>query len=376
MTNNKSDVIIIGAGIMGCSTAYYLAKRGVSVTVLEAKEVAAGASGANGSGTRENCRDSRERPLATLAMHKIWPNLSDELEEDIEFVRAGNLTMGKTDEHEAILKKLVEDNVAGGVNMRMVYGKDVFEIHPGAAPDVTCGAFAPTDGHANPMKTTLAFYMKAKRLGARFIMGERVLGLKKYRGAVRQVIAEHGVYEADRVILCANLHSREIMRTVGLDIPMLAINTEACITEPLPHLTDTVFSGCGWFFYGSQQHNGAFIFGGDSTYELYDANYELPMNLSFSASRINRFLLDFVPALKGVKVIRTWSALLDMSWDNLPTISEVEEVPGLFLACGFTGHGFGIGPAVGYVLSQMAVGEETAVDLSPLRYDRFRKPSH
>lgn len=361
---------------MGCSAAYYLAKRGVKVTVLEAKEVAAGASGANGSGARENCRKPEERSLAKLALRQLWPNMSDELGQDIQFVRKGNLTMGKTDEHEKILRDLVEENVAAGVNMRMVYGKDVFEIHPGAAPDVICGAFAPDDGHANPMRTTLSFYMRAKQLGARFIMGERVIGLKKYQGRIRQVIAEHGVYEADCVILCANLNSRDIMRTVGIDVPMLAINTEACITEPLPKLTDSVFSGCGWFFYGSQQANGAFIFGGDSSYELYDANYKLPMTLSFSAPRINRFLLDFVPALKGVKIIRTWSALLDMSWDGLPTISYVEEVPGLILACGFTGHGFGIGPAVGYTLAEMAVGEETTADISGLRYDRFRIPSH
>ena len=131
--------------------------------------------------------------------------------------------------------------------------------------------------------------------------------------------------------------------------------------------------GC---FYAQQQVNGTWLIGGDSNYEIYDATYPKEVTFSFSAPRIARFFLEYMPTLKGVKVIRSWSGLLDMCWDGCPVISKVEEVPGLYLGCAFTGHGFGVGPAAGYVLAQMAKGEEPAVDLSGLRYDRFRLPSH
>ena len=118
------------------------------------------------------------------------------------------------------------------------------------------------------------------------------------------------------------------------------------------------------------------MIGGDSNYEIYDATYPREVTFSFSAPRIARFFLEYMPTLKGVKVIRSWSGQLDMCWDGSPVISPVEEVEGLYVGCAFTGHGFGIGPAAGYVLAQMAVGETPAADLSGLRYDRFRLPSH
>ncbi len=101
------------------------------------------------------------------------------------------------------------------------------------------------------------------------------------------------------------------------------------------------------------------VIGGDSNYEIYDATYPREVTFSFSAPRIARFFLEYMPTLKGVKVIRSWSGQLDMCWDGSPVISPVEEVEGLYVGCAFT-----------------AVGEAPAADLSGLRYDRFRLPSH
>ena len=157
---------------------------------------------------------------------------------------------------------------------------------------------------------------------------------------------------------------------------MLPQLTEAFITEPIPPTTEKFISAADGCFYAQQQVNGTWLIGGDSNYEIYDATYPKEVTFSFSAPRIARFFLEYMPTLKGVKVIRSWSGLLDMCWDGCPVISKVEEVPGLYLGCAFTGHGFGVGPAAGYVLAQMAKGEEPAVDLSGLRYDRFRLPSH
>lgn len=141
-------------------------------------------------------------------------------------------------------------------------------------------------------------------------------------------------------------------------------------------MTDKFISAADGCFYAQQQRNGTWVIGGDSNYEIYDATYPREVTFSFSAPRIARFFLEYMPTLKGVKVIRSWSGQLDMCWDGSPVISPVEEVEGLYVGCAFTGHGFGIGPAAGYVLAQMAVGEAPAADLSGLRYDRFRLPSH
>ena len=122
-------------------------------------------------------------------------------------------------------------------------------------------------------------------------------------------------------------------------------------------MTDKFISAADGCFYAQQQRNGTWVIGGDSNYEIYDATYPREVTFSFSAPRIARFFLEYMPTLKGVKVIRSWSGQLDMCWDGSPVISPVEEVEGLYVGCAFTGHGFGIGPAAGYVLAQMAVGE-------------------
>ena len=332
-----SDVIVIGGGVVGCSAAYYLSKAGLKVTVLERGEIAIGASGRNGTGARQSGRDPRELPLAMFGVRNIWPTLGEELGEDIEYVQNGNIRMGKT---ERDLK------------------------------------WCPTDGHANPMRTTLSLYKKARELGAQFIINIKVLKLEKVAGKIRRVYTDDGVFEADRVILCAGFGSRKILRTVGLDIPMLPQFTEAFITEPLPHITEKYLCAAGVSFYAQQQLNGTFLVGGDINYELYDCVYPKEVTFSYYAPQVARQFLEYMPTLAGAKIIRTWSGLLDMSCDDVATISPVEEVPGLYIGCGFSGHGFGIGPAAGYVLAQMAMDEEPAADVSALRYDRFRHPDH
>jgi len=314
--------------------------------------------------------------LAMFGVKHIWPTLGEELGEDIEYIQNGNMRLGKTEKDREALEELVRQNSSLGLDVRMVYGQDIRELIPDVSPEVQYATYCPTDGHANPMRTTLALYKRARELGAQFITNIKVLKLEKVAGRIRRVHTDDGIYEADSVILCAGFGSRKIMRTVGLDVPMLPQLTEAFVTEPIPAVTDKFISAADGCFYAQQQRNGTWVIGGDSNYEIYDATYPREVTFSFSAPRIARFFLEYMPTLKGVKVIRSWSGQLDMCWDGSPVISPVEEVEGLYVGCAFTGHGFGIGPAAGYVLAQMAVGEAPAADLSGLRYDRFRLPSH
>lgn len=372
-----SDVIVIGGGVVGCSAAYYLSKAGLKVTVLERGEIAIGASGRNGTGARQSGRDPRELPLAMFGVRNIWPTLGEELGEDIEYVQNGNIRMGKTERDLKLLEEFYYTNRDLGLGISLLTDhKDIKELVPMVADDVQFATWCPTDGHANPMRTTLSLYKKARELGAQFIINIKVLKLEKVAGKIRRVYTDDGVFEADRVILCAGFGSRKILRTVGLDIPMLPQFTEAFITEPLPHITEKYLCAAGVSFYAQQQLNGTFLVGGDINYELYDCVYPKEVTFSYYAPQVARQFLEYMPTLAGAKIIRTWSGLLDMSCDDVATISPVEEVPGLYIGCGFSGHGFGIGPAAGYVLAQMAMDEEPAADVSALRYDRFRHPDH
>lgn len=374
--NNTADVIIIGGGVVGCAAAYYLAKAGHSnVIVLEAtKSIGHGGSSRNGGGVRQSGRDVRELPYAMYGIKHLWPTLSEELGVDVEYTQKGNLRLGKTEAHLKKLKTLADNAQSVGLDVRMVDAKEVQEICPYLSKDIIGASWCPTDGHANPLTTTLGYYKRALEMGVRFYTDAPVAELRKVRGKVRQVVIKDGtVLEAEQVILAAGYESRYIARTIGVDIPMTRLIDECLVTEMQPKMFDIMLGTAGADFYGHQSHHGSFVFGSDSGYEevtdMDDPSKLVTNSLTLSASC--RAIMDYVPALKDAKVVRSWCGWLDDAFDGVPFISKVEEAPGLILACGFTGHGFGTAPAVGLMLSQMVAGEETIVDISALRYDRF-----
>lgn len=370
-----ADVIIIGGGVVGCAAAYYLAKKGVKdVIVLEASEsIGHGGSSRNGGGVRQSGRDVRELPYAIYAVQNMWPTLSEELGMDVEYYQKGNLRLGKTEAHLKKLNALAANANKAGVTVHMVDGKEVKELCPYLSDEIIGASWCPTDGHANPLLTTLAYYRRALDMGVRFFTKAEVKELKKVKGKLRKVVLASGeVFEAETVIVAAGYESRYIARTVGVDVPMTRYFEEALVTEMQPHMFDIMLGTADADFYGHQAKHGSFVFGSESGLE--EAIDMTPSNLQTSALTLSagcRAIMGYIPLLKDAKIVRTWGGWLDMCYDGVPVIDKIEEVPGLILACGFTGHGFGTAPSVGLMLAQMALGEETIVDISALRYNRF-----
>lgn len=375
--NRTADVIIIGGGVVGCAAAYYLAKAGTSnVIVLESTgSIGHGGSSRNGGGVRQSGRDVRELPYAMYGIKYLWPSLSEELGVDVEYTQKGNLRLGKTEEHLKKLQTLATNAQSVGLDVRMVNAKEVKEICPYLSDDIIGASWCPTDGHANPLTTTLGFYKRALEMGVRFFTKAEVTELRKVKGKVRKVVLSDGeVLEGETIILAAAYESRAIARTVGVDLPMTRLIDECLVTEMQPHMFDIMLGTAGADFYGHQAKHGSFVFGSDCGYEevtdMTDPSKFITNSMTLSASC--RAIMDYVPALKHAKVVRSWCGWLDNAFDGVPFISRVEEAEGLIVACGFTGHGFGTAPAVGLMLSQMVAGEDTIVDIGALRYDRFK----
>ena len=370
--SNCAEVIIIGGGVIGCATAYYLAKEGTSVIVLEGSDhIGNGGSSRNGGGVRQSGRDPRELPLAMYGIRTLWPHLSEELETDCEYHQDGNLRLGKTEKHREILEGLADRARACGLDVRMIDGNEVRRINPHLSHEVTVASWCPTDGHANPLTTTLGFYKMARRLGARFITGEPVTELRTVKGKIRKVITPNNVYEGEQVLVAAGLHSREILGTVGIDVPMDGSLLEALVTEAEAPMFDQMLGTADADFYGHQTKHGSFVFGGSSGLEPFYKDNGTPVTSSRTAPCICRGIMKYFPELADAKIVRTWAGWSDRSADGVPVLGAVDEVPGLYAACAFTGHGFGISPAVGDQLAKLIRTGSTDVDLSPLRYDRF-----
>lgn len=367
-----ADVIVIGSGVIGCAAAYYMAKKGMSVLVLDQDEsVGNGGSSRNGGGVRQSGRDPRELPLAIYGVENVWPTLSDELGVDVEYHKEGNLRLGKTETHKQILTGLTEKAVACGLNVRMIDAEEVRKINPYLSEEVTCASWCPTDGHANPLTTTLGFYKNARALGVVFHMGEKVVKLEKVHGKLRRVCTKATVYEADQVLVAAGYASRFLTQTVGIDVPMREELIEALVTEAEPKMFPQMLGTADADFYGHQTNHGSFVFGGATGMESTVLDNGTNRTSSLTAPCICRGIMKYVPKLADAKIVRTWAGYEDLSIDGIPVISKVKEVPGLLLACGFTGHGFGISPVVGQLLAQLAAGETPMLSLQEFRYDRF-----
>ncbi len=370
-----ADVIVIGGGVIGNAISYYLAKRGINdVICLEGSDhIGNGGSSRNGGGVRQSGRDPRELPLVMYGIKNFWPTLSEELGVDCEYHQDGNLRLGKNDKHKKILEGLTERAVKVGLDVRMIDGDEVRAINPYLSEEVTCASWCPTDGHANPLTTTLGFYKSARALGVTFITGEQVVELAKVKGKLRKVICASGdVFEAETVVLAAGFESRAIAGTIGIDIPMQKAMLEALVTEAEPHMFDQMLGTAEADFYGHQTKHGSFVFGGSSGLEGFTKDNGTPICYSKTAPCICRGIMKYFPDLANAKIVRTWAGWMDKCADGVPVLGKVEEVPGLILACGFTGHGFGIAPGAADQLAELIATGHTTIDLSQLRYDRFK----
>jgi sarcosine oxidase subunit beta len=369
----SADIIIIGSGIMGNSAAYHLSKQGYSVLVLEkSRNIGNGGSSRNGGGVRQSGRDPRELPLAMYAVQNLWPKLSDELEINVEYCQKGNLRLGKTEAHLKVLQGLVQKGKAQGLVLDMISADEARTICPHLSEEVIGASWCPTDGHANPLRATLGYYRKARQQGACFISDQTVTEIRKVRGRARQVFTTTGTYEADTIILAAGYDSRALAHTVGIDIPMNLVLLETLVTEAMPPLFGQMLGTAAADFYGHQTEHGSFVFGGTTGFEDVANHNGTPVSTSLATSSTCRGIIAYLPILAETRVVRAWAGFIDVIQDAVPVISMVEEVPGLILAAGFTGHGFGISPAVGLLLSQLASGQELTLDLAAFRYDRFK----
>lgn len=146
---------------------------------------------------------------------------------------------------------------------------------------------------------------------------------------------------------------------------------DVIVTEAMPHMFYQMLGTAEADFYGHQTEHGSFVFGGGAGHELYCEDAEKNLNHSITASYICRAVGGYFPRLNNTKVVRTWGGTVDMCSDGVPVIDRPDEIEGLVIACAFTGHGFGIAPAVGTVLAELATGKKPSIDISGLRYDRF-----
>jgi sarcosine oxidase subunit beta len=361
----KTDIIVIGGGIVGASSAYYLAKKGLKVTLLE-KELAVGlgASGRCGCGVRQQGRKGA-LPLAMSAI-RLWATLAEDLDYDLEYVRTGNLKIAMDAERQAELEaETVWEHEHGLAEVHMVTVAQCLEMVPGLSKRIVAGKLCPTDGMANPMRVMFAFGRAAARAGVDIRTSTLVTSLVLQGSAVRGVTTEAGEVEADVVINAAGPWAARFNEMAGCLTPIQPGLSQLIVTERqprrfIPYVSFTV----GYIL---QPKSGNILIGIQGK-----PNDSFSKRVDYSdLSLKSRQMIELLPWLGDVAFLRSFSGITEYTPDEEPYIGAIPGLSGFYTASGFHGQGFCVGPMVGKVMAELVTCEELSVSLAPFKPDRL-----
>ncbi|GAB4193842.1 MAG: FAD-binding oxidoreductase [Thalassobaculales bacterium] len=370
------DVVIVGAGINGCAAAFHLARAGCRVTVVERYAPGAMASGWTLAGVRQSGRHPAELPLARAAV-ALWAGLDEELDGDVGYRREGNLRLARSEAEVAVIRTLVEDQRRAGLDLAFLPdSRTVREVCPAIAPTVLAASFCPTDGHADPQAAVAAYRAAAIRHGAVFRSGVAATAVLTAAGRTTGVaLADGTTLAAGAVLVAAGIQANALLAPLGLGVPLRVPMVTVVQSAPLPPLLRPVLGVANADCAGRQQIDGRLrvTSGLQGWHGAMDADGPLPAVHPTAASLAATIatVSAVLPALAAAPVARVWAGLIDLTPDALPVIERAPELDGLVIAAGFSGHGFGIAPATGRLLSELVLGETPHLPLDAFRRARF-----
>lgn len=415
-----SDVVVIGGGIIGITTALFLAREGISVTVCEKGEVGHEQSGRNWGWVRVMGRDPGEIPLGLESM-RLWEDMDRLVGGDTGFTRSGIVyvadTPAKFAEHEAWLKHAKTYQL----DSRLLSMRELDAVVPGGKRAFAGAMFTPSDARAEPQKAVPAMARALRRHGGTVLTRCAVRGIETAGGRVSAVVTQRGRIACQRVVLAGGAWSRLFLGNLGIDLPALKVLGSVFRTEPLDGPPTQALGASDFAFRKRQDggytiaHRGASVaeIVPDSFRLLFDflpsfarqrhelrlqigerfieearrkTSWSLDEETPFERNRIldpkpstaileeaKRNLIAAFPAFANLRIKESWGGLIDATPDAVPVIGEVPRLPGLFLATGFSGHGFGIGPGAGRLIADLVSGRTPMIDPKPFRLERFSR---
>lgn len=378
MKPQVADAIIVGGGLMGAATAFFLAKRGRSVILLERDLVGRHASGTNFGNVRRQGRFLPQLPLANRS-RDIWGRLPELIGEDAEFLPSGHLRVAFTPEDAAHLETYAHDARPYDLDLDILSGNALRARFPFLSAAAVAGSHSAVDGHANPRLAAPAFARAARRAGALVIEGTEVIALVKLHEDFLVETCDARAFRAPIVQISAGAWGGRLSTLFGEPVPLTAMGPQMGVTEPVPYAIEPVLGISTQVaeesVYLRQVKRGNIVFGGGlrgpASLETCRAHAD-PANLRRQALQLRRLL----PASGRLNVIRTWSGVEGYVADGLPVMGPSAKVAGLYYAFGFCGHGFQLGPGVGDVMAELIDTGRTATPISPFLVSRFRSAAN
>lgn len=351
--NRTFDAVIIGGGILGVSTAYELVKAGMkNVCVLEKHYLASGSTGRCGGGFRQQWSTESNTSLAMDSVTRL-EGLEEELGYRTEFFQGGYLILAHSEEEEKQFARNVEMQRRMGLKVDMVDPDEAVKIVPFLNREqIRKATWCPKDGHINPFLLTQGYANAARRLGAQIHLWTNVVGIMK-KSDIFFVMTESGnTYQTPLLFNCAGGFSRSIGSMLNVEIPVDPYRHEILVTEPVERLWNPMVISFSVGLYARQEMSGGIVMGMGDPNEPVGTYVGSSMHFMYEMSR--RFTRLF-PKLDKLRIVRQWAGLYEMTADAQPILGPVDEVDNFIQACGFSGHGLMLAPAVSQLLADMAV---------------------
>lgn len=415
----RASVVVIGGGVAGVSAALYLAKSGISVVLFEKGRIAGEQSSRNWGWIRKQGRDLAEMPLMIEA-ERLWREIAAEVDEDIGYRQGGVTYLVQTEADQNLREGWLAKVKDFGLDSRMLTASEASAMLGLNAPkaNIKGALHTPSDSYAEPRLAVPAMARLAQRHGAQIVEAVAVRGLHREAGRVCGVVTERGLVRCDAVILAGGVWSRTLLENEGLTLPQLAILSSVMRTTPVSQVSTSTFgangasirpradggvtlarAGAAQFdlIPAAFQHFGAFLpilrsrwqimklrAGASFFGPLGRTRWAMDQASPFEAVRVldptpDASLLKDVlgaaqklyPHLAGARMAESWGGMIDVTPDEIPIIGPVAGAPGLILATGLSGHGFGLGPGIGRMAADLATGVRPQSDPSLFSNTRF-----
>jgi glycine/D-amino acid oxidase-like deaminating enzyme len=413
----RTDVVIVGGGIIGVSTALFLAEKGIAVVLCEKGCIAGEQSSRNWGWCRTMGRDTAEIPLAMESL-RLWRDMNRRINRETGFRRAGIMYLLQTEAEIAVQESWLGQARKYQVDAHLLRGLALDRVMRGASNSFIAGLHTPTDGKAEPALAAPAIAEAARDHGAQVYTNTAVRGIEQTAGRISGVVTERGRIACQSVVLAGGAWSRLFAGNAGLDLPQLKVLGSVFRTRKLD---GPDISAAGSVFAFRKRMDGGYTIArrNASTAEITPDHFRLLSDflprLLHSRNEIrlrigNRFweelrtarhwsldqptpfeavrvldpepkqgilaearsvLSKSFPCFAGMQVVESWAGLMDVTPDAIPVIDQVGHMPGFFIATGFSGHGFGIGPGAGSLMADLVAGDRPVVDPTPFRLARF-----
>ncbi|WP_105385012.1 NAD(P)/FAD-dependent oxidoreductase [Neorhizobium alkalisoli] len=414
----SADAVVIGGGIIGVFAAYYMAKRGLKVALVEKGYVGAEQSSRNWGWCRQQNRDARELPMATKSLD-LWEQFARETGEDTGFRRCGLLYLSDDEEELAGWARWRDFARTVGVTTHMLDSAAASERGKATGRIWRGGVFSPSDGIADPANAAPAVARAILKLGGCVLQNCAARGLELEAGKLSAVVTERGTIRTKIAILSGGAWASSFCRQLGISFPQASIRSSILSIAPgegdIPDALHTArvsvtrrgdgshtlaISGRGRVDPTGQQMRFATQFlpmfirrwrslspgglegvrSGHESLSRWRLDRPTPMErLRILDPAVNRSTIklthdravEMLPGLKGRRITAAWAGYIDSTPDGVPAIGEIPDIPGFILAAGFSGHGFGIGPGAGHLIADVATGANPIVDPRPYHPSRL-----